>query len=628
MSKTMRRICMNMMLCTLACATMSAQGIKEQPVEKVETRLLESVVPKELPNAESMVINRDDYYGQVIEGYYHFDCVVSKDLTRKAKFYIPHGTVYNQPTVFVMVPSGEDPYLFLVQSGWKAVSDKELLSIVLMEDDGNGWGEDDVSYINELNIDVSYRPFFCAFSSSFYGVAYGPDASSSLMKHGMLNPKSWAGIALVGTDGVAADLVRQAQSTDSRVPGIKQSEVEMPVWIVSESRSEAVGRLIDFYRAANHSMLIPEQVEFADELYRPRRGGTDDNQWCANVLYSEKDWKTCLDAQFAEDVYRKAFQGVYRYPGDANGALRRNDDIFVRGFEKFEKKVPGGMQADGSDLYTREWYVYVGKRVDRTKAAPLVFVFHGAGGSGNEIADRSGWAQVADDRGLIIVMPTGSHIRKVREVSNIRTNELFRAMWNVSGATEERPSDLLFVRYLYQWMCEHYLIDQNKVYASGQSSGGMMSWACARDLGDIFVAVAPISANGTLTAVPVPDVDDPKVAIIGFIGELDTTFKGGFGGEAAHETIDYWTRRNGCVHGWDAYTYMDGGKNCTCKGDLFTNYVYENAQGVPMVRAVEVATKTHAIWPSECYVAWDECFSHFTKDKVSGKLFFDGKEVK
>ena len=67
-------------------------------------------------------------------------------------------------------------------------------------------------------------------------------------------------------------------------------------------------------------------------------------------------------------------------------------------------------------------------------------------------------------------------------------------------------------------MCEHYLIDQNKVYASGQSSGGMMSWACARDLGDIFVAVAPISANGTLTAVPVPDEDDPKVAIIGFIG--------------------------------------------------------------------------------------------------------------
>ena len=75
------------------------------------------------------------------------------------------------------------------------------------------------------------------------------------------------------------------------------------------------------------------------------------------------------------------------------------------------------------------------------------------------------------------------------------TNEMFRAMWNTGRPQETRPADLLFVDYLYQWLVEHYNVDKSRVYASGQSSGGMMSWACACYRSDYFAAVAPVSAK-------------------------------------------------------------------------------------------------------------------------------------
>ena len=40
------------------------------------------VVAQELPDAEDMIINYDDYYGQVIQGYYNFDCLVSEEMSK------------------------------------------------------------------------------------------------------------------------------------------------------------------------------------------------------------------------------------------------------------------------------------------------------------------------------------------------------------------------------------------------------------------------------------------------------------------------------------------------------------------------------------------------------------------
>ncbi len=595
----------------------------------------ETLVAKELPKAEDIHIDFDDYNGQKIQGYYNFNCVVSKDAEgnkkiRTAKFYIPEGTVFNQPTVFVGVPNGVDTGEFLVKSGWKDLADKKKLHIVMMEPENEKWdqGEDDIRYIQELNTDVSYRPFFCAFSSNFYGIGYG-ESSDALRKSSQQNPKSWAGIALLGDTDMTETELKHLENTDSKVKGVPVADVMTPAWIVASEKDEGTKVLLDFYKHANHAQENKADEDFATEVYLPQKGGSVDDEWCAETIYDEADWKACVNEEYSEKVYDNLFDGVYRYPGNANGALRRPGDIFERGFEYFQTKVSGGYKDENEEerTYNREWYVYVPDSVDTSKPAPLVFVFHGAGGSGNEIADRSGWAKVAKDKGFIIVMPTGSHIEKVRDVSDMQTNEYFRAMWNTGDATATRPSDLKFVEYLYDWMKEHYNIDTTRVYATGQSSGGMMTWACAAKLPNIFAAAAPVSAYNS------PDpVGTSVVPVDCYIGEQDTTFSGGFSGKTAEETVENFTRLYNTKENYEDYKYLGQGqtgekKDLVSNGDeLLTRYLFKAQDGTPLIRANEVATKTHAIWPSECYMTWETWLSHFTKD-ADGKLYYDGKLV-
>ncbi len=551
---------------------------------------------KRLPDAEKLTIDRDHYYGQTLCGYYQFDCVVTEKKTRSAKFYIPEGSIFNQPTVFVMVPENYETWSFLVESGWKEMADKEKLYMVLMEPEQEAWGapEEEIAYINALNEDISFRPFFCAFSSNFYGVAYG-EAAELLAKQARWNPKAWGGIALLGACGLDEEEKRTLESTETKVPGVMFSQVQMPVWISVPEKNEASDRLEAYYRKANH---------------QGETGGTMDEHWCAKTVYEEADWKNCMNACCAKKIFDQIWRGVYRYPGNCNGALRCYGDIRDRGFQKFSANVAGGYCSDGSDYYHREWWVYVPKSVDQTKPYPAVFVFHGAGGSADEIADRSGWADAADRHGFMILCPGASRKNSVRRVSNMVTNELFRSFWNTGEAEPERPADILFLDYLYAWVTEHYPVDKSRIYASGQSSGGMMTWTSACSRPDYFAAAAPVSAK-----VRSIDGDRPcdfsassQMPVMCCMGLEDRAFPGGFATEDARELVDRWQRDFGLEESWDSYTYNDGGKHCSWQEGLFTNYLYQRPDGVPLLRCVEVTTKAHAIWPSECGRIWRAWF--------------------
>ncbi len=47
-----------------------------------------------------------------------------------------------------------------------------------------------------------------------------------------------------------------------------------------------------------------------------------------------------------------------------------------------------------------------------------------------------------------------------------------------------------------------------------------------------------------------------------------------------------------------------------------------------MLRCVETETKTHAVLPSECEMAWTQFFTKFTKDVKNGVLYHEGRPVK
>ena len=66
---------------------------------------MSKLIAQTLPEADKLTVDPMHYYRQVLHGYYNFNCYVSEGVTRTAKFYIPEGSVYNQPTIFLAVPA-------------------------------------------------------------------------------------------------------------------------------------------------------------------------------------------------------------------------------------------------------------------------------------------------------------------------------------------------------------------------------------------------------------------------------------------------------------------------------------------------------------------------------------------
>ena len=235
------------------------------------------------------------------------------------------------------------------------------------------------------------------------------------------------------------------------------------------------------------------------KVWQPAEGGTIDEHWCSLTVTDAADWKDCMTAEYAGNVYDLVFAGVARYPGNANGALRRYAPIEERGFKKFSAMVPGGYYQDGRDVYNRHWWVYLPETVDAAKPYPVVFVFHGAGGSADEIADRTGWGDLAQKYGFMIICPMASVPNRVRHVTNIVTKLPTRCSAPCgipAPPSRSAPNDMQFVDFLYNWLTEKLQhrpqpgVRQRPVLRRHDELG-------LRQLSrpDLFTATAPVSAK-------------------------------------------------------------------------------------------------------------------------------------
>jgi polyhydroxybutyrate depolymerase len=140
------------------------------------------------------------------------------------------------------------------------------------------------------------------------------------------------------------------------------------------------------------------------------------------------------------------------------------------------------------DGVTRSYVLRYPKAYDPKHRYPVVFLFHGTGGSGAEY-DYSGVEQAAPKGAAIFVLPVGL--------------DYAWAKANWPGAKKmgwetfnDNTRDLDFFDVLWARVQDDYCVDTTRVFASGHSIGGFMTnyIACVR--GDVLRAVAPISGGG------------------------------------------------------------------------------------------------------------------------------------
>lgn len=122
----------------------------------------------------------------------------------------------------------------------------------------------------------------------------------------------------------------------------------------------------------------------------------------------------------------------------------------------------------------------------RKGPTPLVMVLHGGGGSGGnmEWLTKRGFNRIADRDGAVIVYPDG-----IGKSWNDGRSDL------KSEAVEKQVDDVGYLRALATQLAAPFAIDTKRIYATGISNGGLMSYRLACEAADVFAAVAPVAAN-------------------------------------------------------------------------------------------------------------------------------------
>jgi polyhydroxybutyrate depolymerase len=200
----------------------------------------------------------------------------------------------------------------------------------------------------------------------------------------------------------------------------------------------------------------------------------------------------------------------------------------------------------------------------------LVIAMHGGFGSATNLQDQSLLSVKADTENFIVVYPEG-----VKNALGIRT---WNAGWCCGYASTNNIDDVGFISALIDSLLMDYNINPDRIYATGMSNGGFMSYRLACELSNRIAAIAPVAASMSLHSCnptrPVP--------VIQFHSYLDTNvpYQGGVGNgvsnhwNSPHDSVhNIWSQLNQCMISSDTlvhdslYTFVRW-HSCDCNTEV------------------------------------------------------------
>lgn len=175
----------------------------------------------------------------------------------------------------------------------------------------------------------------------------------------------------------------------------------------------------------------------------------------------------------------------------------------------------------------RHFITYIPSIYQQSQATPLVFNLHGKTASADGQMWYGDFRSIADTANFIIVHPQGL-------LDNTGVTH-----WNVGQSSVD---DIGFINTLYQYLLSNYNIDIDKVYSTGMSNGGNMSYLLACSMNDKFAAIASVTGSmwphliqsicNPSHPTPVLEIHGTSDAIVPYNSILDG--------------IEYWRNYNNC----------------------------------------------------------------------------------
>lgn len=187
------------------------------------------------------------------------------------------------------------------------------------------------------------------------------------------------------------------------------------------------------------------------------------------------------------------------------------------------------------DGVQREYVLYVPSSYKSEQEVPLLFNFHGYTSNAGEQMQYGDFRQIADREGFIIAHPEGLELAG-------------NTHWNVGGwTTASRVDDVGFTEELIEEISGNYSIDQNRIYSTGMSNGGYMSFLLACQLSEKITAIASVTGSMTPETFEAcnPSHSTPVLQIHGTRDGV-VPYNGIAWSKSITNVIDYWTAFNGC----------------------------------------------------------------------------------
>ncbi len=207
------------------------------------------------------------------------------------------------------------------------------------------------------------------------------------------------------------------------------------------------------------------------------------------------------------------------------------------------------------DGLTRKYKAHIPNTYNRANKTPVVIYIHGGGGS-SAGSKNDGLYAYSDKYGFILLSPAGTGVLKDKLlVWNLGPYLINGNIQNHPNyASEHNTDDIGFLSKIIDDVKNNFNVDENRIYATGISQGGMMSYRLACELSDKIAAIAPVAPP----AAPMNCNPSRPVPIMHIHGTVDpcAPFNGGMSGgclgtekelfQSAQEMVNRWLSIDNC----------------------------------------------------------------------------------
>ena len=303
-------------------------------------------------------------------------------------------------------------------------------------------------------------------------------------------------------------------------------------------------------------------------------------------------------------IYSCGGGGSSNTPTEIENPSNQNPNVII---ESCSNTTRTGMQKcdlkhDSLDRYN---FIYRPANLNTDISVPVLFALHGYGSSALSHLTYTNYFPLADRDNFIVLYPQGT------------TTPTLSSHWNVGGWTSKSTvKDIEFIETIIDLVKDKIQIDETRIYSSGMSNGGYMSYSLACNLSGKIAAIA--SVTGSMTPDNFDDCSPSaprSILQIHGLQDFVVPYVGSSGSKSIQDVIDFWVNHNSCS--------LEPNRLIKYSDLALVNFdTYENCLNNTNVKLILHPEMGHS-WPfinTYNISASDEVWNFVSKYDLSGKI--------